>query len=244
MERTIRVERILIQSPLTDDVGALNQQNLVSTLHLQQRISSLLRSHNTPCIQEPDGRCFVLSPLAFWDHNENAILSDANILDTLSLSNNVSIAGIHVTPHMVLAGRGGSEHVAAIFDFAQFLALSYFFPEEDCSGKSGHAVWLKLLQDVTQNDELLIQGQEPRLIALEVRSSSSIHFSLLMTTIVHSEFIQKQGNLRNLSISVSRIRRLFRLCYLVYEAHGCGTLARWFDIYCTNRNRSQYNNEP
>jgi hypothetical protein len=189
MERTVRVERILIQSPLTDDVGALNQQNLVSTLHLQQRISNLLLSQDTPCLQQPDGRCFVLSPLAFWGHDESAILSDTNILDTLSMLNNVSVAGIHVTPHMVLAGRGRSEHVAANFDFAQFLALSYFFPEKDCLGKSEHAAWLKLLEDVAKNDELVIEGQEPTLIALEVRSSMDIYISLLTTPTVCSESI-------------------------------------------------------
>jgi hypothetical protein len=168
LERTVRVERVLIQSPLIDDMGALNHQILTSTLQFERRMSKLVASHGVPCLHGPDGNCFVLSPLAFWDYDEEALASDPNILDTLSLAKNISIAGITITPHMVLAGRGANEHIAVNFDFARFLALTYFFPETDCLGSADHTAFLHILESATQGEELVIQAQEPTLIALEV----------------------------------------------------------------------------
>ena len=179
VERTLRVERILIQSPLVEDDrdGALNHQILLSTLHLEHSLQELISSRDMPCLRRPDGHgngkdCFVLSPLSFWSHDKQILLSDYNILDTLSLSKNVSVAGIPVTPSMILASRGSNEHHVAggaNFDFAMFLALTYFFPETDCLGNLEHTAWLQVLKNAaTQSAELTIQAQEPTLIALEV----------------------------------------------------------------------------
>jgi hypothetical protein len=168
------VERILIQSPLLEDDrdGALNHQILLSTLQFEHRLGQLISSRNLSCLKKPDGNCFVLSPLLFWSHDKQKLLSDYNILDTLSLSTNISVAGIPVTPPMVLASRGSNEHHVAggaNFDFAMFLALTYFFPETDCSGNLEHTAWLQALEHAAaQNAELTIQAPEPALIALEV----------------------------------------------------------------------------
>ncbi|KAF5372883.1 hypothetical protein D9758_001558 [Tetrapyrgos nigripes] len=123
------------------------------------------------CVKKPDGDCLVLSPLAFWKYDGHALLSDTNILDTLSLSKNVSIGGIPVTPQMVLAGRDSDEHHVAgdRFDFAAFLALTYFFPESDCTDTARHEAWLEALKAAaaTNKAELAYHGQDPTLIALE-----------------------------------------------------------------------------
>jgi hypothetical protein len=166
-EPTLRVERVLIQNPVSD-MGVLNHHMLLATLRLEHRILKLVSSRNVPCLQQSDTRCFVLSPLAFWDHSEPALKAESDIFGTMSPSNNVSVAGITVTPHMVLAGRGSNEHVAPNFDFARFLVLSYFFPEEDCLVKSGHSSWQRLLEQAAQGDDLASEEGPPTLLSLEV----------------------------------------------------------------------------
>lgn len=92
-------------------------------------------------------------------------------MDTLHLSANVSVAGIPVTPHMVLAGRESSEASGSTLDFAMFLALTYIFPETDCLGNAGHSAWLRALQKAADSrDDLIAESNEPKLIALEVRN--------------------------------------------------------------------------
>ncbi|KAJ6546958.1 sterol-sensing domain of SREBP cleavage-activation-domain-containing protein [Mycena capillaripes] len=160
-DRTLRVERILIRSPPD---GGVNHHILQSTLEFERRIDQL----PVPCLRRSDGGCFVLSPLAFWRHNEAALLDDHTILDTL-LGRNASIAGIPITPQMVLAGRGSDEpHVAgADFDYAMFLALTYFFPNSDCLGSAGHDAWLNAIDKASFKAPRIGPRQEPTLIALE-----------------------------------------------------------------------------
>ncbi|KAG7086522.1 hypothetical protein E1B28_002474 [Marasmius oreades] len=174
---TVRVERVLVQSPLSeDDDGALNQRILMTTLGFETRLQNYLSTQNIPCLKRTDGRCLVLSPLAFWDHDQSKLLSDNTILDTLSLTRNVSLDGIPVTPQMVLAGRGSLEpHVGGnTFDFATFLALTYFLKESDCFGNSDHIAWVKAVQSTAGQDaELISHSEEPTLIALEYDATRS-----------------------------------------------------------------------
>ncbi|EEB90789.1 hypothetical protein MPER_10959, partial [Moniliophthora perniciosa FA553] len=73
---------------------------------------------------------------------------------------------------MVLAGRGLDEHNT--FDFATFLALTYFFPESDCFGTSEHGNWRQAVEIAAGQDaELHIHSAEPRLIALEYDATRS-----------------------------------------------------------------------
>ncbi|KAJ7118809.1 sterol regulatory element binding protein cleavage-activating protein [Mycena epipterygia] len=164
VDRTLRVERILIQS--LD--GAVNHQILRSTLDFERRIDEL----QPACLKRADGTCFVLSPLAFWRYNQAELREDSNILDTLS-GWNVSIADIPITPQMVLAGRGSDEpHVAGTsFDFAMYLALTYFFPNSDCLGDAEHDAWLQVVGAASQGAAQIKQKQEPTLIALEYDDS-------------------------------------------------------------------------
>lgn len=169
----LRVERLLIQSPLVEDDGALNHKILLSTYNLEHRIQQLASTGETPCLRNSAGQCLVISPLAFWDYDEDALSSDTNILDTLSYSRNVSIAGIPVTPHMVLAGRGSYEpHVGGgnKFDFATYLVLTFFFPRNTCWGPaSEHPQWINTVRNaVGDRGEVDAQMAEAILIALEV----------------------------------------------------------------------------
>lgn len=167
----LRVERILIQSPALDDNGVLNHQILLSTLNLENRLEELISAGDSPCLKRPDGKCLVLSPLLFWHHDQEALVSDDEILETLSPSRNISVGDIVVTPKMVLAGLESNDPDAAAtqFDFAMFLALTYFFPKSDCLGDTQHTVWRETVQQaLSLNSELKVQIEEPKLIALEV----------------------------------------------------------------------------
>lgn len=164
--RTVRVERILIHSPDEEDDTALDHQTLLSTLKLENTLDELISSR---CIKRGDGQCLVLSPLEFWNHDKISLLSDPNILSTLSLSRNVSIAGIPLTPSMVLAERDSDSE--SNLDYAKYLVLTYFFPETDCLEKSDHFNWLEMVNSVKpSNAELILDSEEPYLPALEVCS--------------------------------------------------------------------------
>ena len=175
----LRIERIFIQSPLVEDDGALNHDILLSALDLERRVQQLIFTGDSPCLKKSNGQCLVLSPLAFWNYDKNALTSDPNILDTLSYSKNVSVSGLPVTPHMVLAGRGSYEHHVGgnKFDYATFLALTYFFPNSACWGSvTEHTNWVQTVQKAAaQHAEVAFQVPEPILIALEVGSCRNFH---------------------------------------------------------------------
>ncbi|KAJ6606392.1 sterol regulatory element binding protein cleavage-activating protein [Mycena vulgaris] len=205
VDGALRVERILIQSPLD---GAVNHQILQSTLDFERRIDEL----QLPCLKRPDGKCFVLSPLAFWRYNQAALRDDPNILDTL-LNWNVSIAGIPITPQMVLAGRGSDEHHVAgtNFDFAMFLALTYFFPKSDCLGHAEHHDWLQAIDVASQGALLTAQKQAPTLIALEYNDESRPHpkgwtaISALLYLAYTGFFVYVSWSMRRMNAVHSRI---------------------------------------
>ena len=167
--RALRVERLLIRGPIDEDGGAINRQTLRSTLDLEHRLEETMLQESTPCLKRADGKCFVLSPLLFWNHDPGALLSGTNPLNTIRAVENVSLGGFYVTPQMVLARRRSFEPGVSKLDFAEYLAVTYFFPESDCLGSSEHASWLQAVQKaVAQEPEGVIQMQEPTLIALEV----------------------------------------------------------------------------
>ncbi|KAG5642408.1 hypothetical protein DXG03_002840 [Asterophora parasitica] len=168
--RALRVERLLIQGCERDDEGAVTRHTLLSTLDLENRLEPLISNGDNSCLKRSDGKCFVLSPLLFWNHDRDALHSDADILDTLGVSKNISLGGIIVTPQMVLARRGSHEHHVAgsNFDYATFLAVTYFFPESDCEGASEHASWLQTVHKaLAQDPQPVVQIQDPNIIAVE-----------------------------------------------------------------------------
>ncbi|KAJ3919801.1 sterol regulatory element binding protein cleavage-activating protein [Lentinula edodes] len=164
--RTVRVERLLVQSSFSGDNSALNQGILLSTLKFEHKLEELLQSsRQLNCLQKADGKCFALSPLEFWAHDRDMLLTDSNILDKLGPSKSVVIDGITVTPDMVLAGRSDEP----TFDFANFLALTYFFPQSGCFSTSEHSAWLQAVKAAAgQEAESVTLAQEPSIIALEL----------------------------------------------------------------------------
>jgi len=169
-DRTLRVERILIRSNTADDIGALTNQTLVSALHLEQRILERVRSQGVPCLEGGTNDCVVFSPLAFWSYDEARLRSDANILSSLRNGGGVSVAGIPITPQMVLAGR--TPERSTTIDSAKFLVHTFVFPESDCLNKASHDNWLDILKNLTQGNDAFTETIEPTLIALEVSLAS------------------------------------------------------------------------
>lgn len=149
-----------------DTYPALNQRALLSTLTLERRLSELLAAQKTPCVRSPQGRCLVLSPLAFWDYEEDILLRDTNIVKTLGPSRNTSAHGFTITTDMVLAGWDDADDPAE----AAYPVLTYFFPEADCLHNHGHNLWLNIVEEAASSilSETIVLTQEPQLLALEV----------------------------------------------------------------------------
>lgn len=176
MEGILRSERIFIGSAIRDDdeeaeegLGALKHSTLLATFELERRISETIHKRGLKCLTTPNGSCLVLSPSAFWNHNEQILVTDENILDTLNLSPNATVSGVPITPDMILAGREFHDPTSTHVDGALFLVLTYFFPDTDCLGNTGHDEWLRVLEEAArQSGDLMVRTQMPKLIALEV----------------------------------------------------------------------------
>ena len=170
MEGTLREERVLVGSVSPEDgVGALDKSTLHAAFRLERRITAALATRGIPCLQTRGGACFALSPSAFWGRDELALASDDNVLDTINYAENITLAGVPVTPDMVLAGREYRDSASHYVDWSTFLVLTYFFPEKDCFANDGHFQWLHTLEDAGADaGELVVLAQQPHLIAFEV----------------------------------------------------------------------------
>lgn len=203
VERTLRIERVLVHSAAATDSAALSHRLLSATLRLERKISGTLAARTVPCLTRPDGQCLVVSPLMFWNHDESALMTDTNVLQTLSPSNNVSYAGVPIESQMVIAWGDRSKYSSVDAGSTVFLALTFFFPESDCLGNTGHALWLQILEDASKDSATLItETQQPKLIAFEytTRKSSStdssvltvfIYLAYLAFAIVFSQYMRK-----------------------------------------------------
>jgi hypothetical protein len=189
VERTLRIERVLVHSTASTDFVALSHRLLRATLRLERKISGTLAARTVPCLTRPDGQCLVVSPLMFWNHDENTLMTDTNVLHTLSPSNNVSFAGVPIESQMVVAWGDRSKYSSVDAGSTVFLALTYFFPERDCLGKTGHALWLQILEDASKDSATLItETQEPKLIAFEVcRAILFRELSSLVSTVHNTQ---------------------------------------------------------
>ena len=217
MEGILREERVLVGSVSPEEgLGALDKNTLLATLKLEQRVSEALSSRGISCLRTRSGSCFALSPSAFWNYDEHALAADEDIVDTLNLSQNVTISGVPITPDMVLAGRELHDPSSNHIDAAMFLVLTYFFPEKDCFGNDGHFQWLHALEDAGGDaGELVVLAQEPHLIALEVSSLPSINPTIGL--IYSPTQYRKNASLRN------RFTMLSAFTYVTYTV---------FSVYC------------
>ena len=87
IEQTLRVERVLVHSSASTDSLPLTRQLLRATLRIECKISNVIAARRVPCLRWPDGQCLVVSPSMFWDHEERALATDANVQHTLRPSN-------------------------------------------------------------------------------------------------------------------------------------------------------------
>jgi len=209
-EGILRVERLLIHSALPEDSGALNNQILLSTLELERGIGRALSIADTGCLRRSDGSCFVLSPVAFWNYDENVLLADEDMLDTLQRTSNISIQGIPITPQMVLAGRelDGDSNLG----FAMFLVLTYMFHETSCLGSGGHSAWVKTVRQAAGGiGDLAVVTKEPALLALEVTVPPEILnlFSLKPRTV---QGIQRHSIISPVYLRMAHILRSPDIC--------------------------------
>jgi hypothetical protein len=127
----------------------------------------------------------------FWNHDESALIADTNVLHTLSPSNNVSFAGVPIESQMVVAWGERSKYSSVDAGSTVFLALTFLFPERDCLGKTGHALWLQILEGASKDSATLItETQQPKLLALEVcRAIRSRGLSSLVFTVYNTQIL-------------------------------------------------------
>jgi hypothetical protein len=179
LERTVRIERLLIANNRRHENGALNKATLGLALDLQIEIASRLASSTDtlPCVQTSSGQCLFISPLSFWENDSARLALDENIIGTLNRNQNVTESGFPVSLSMVVADRAGLDNEDYV-DIATFLVLTYFFLDEDCHSQGGHNAWTQLVSSVMhgkgQVDPIVAQ---PKLLAIQV-SCCANHFSM------------------------------------------------------------------
>ena len=168
-ERTVRVERLLVASYRRD--GVLNKPLLKKTLSLEQEISAqLTRKRDLPCVVAPlgQGGCLSTSPLIFWDYDDETLMNDPDILETMNHARNDTLSKIPVHLPMVVAGRmslGDGDKT----DYGAYLVLTYYFRETDCQTNAGHAVWKALASEAVKGKgRVHFPPAQPRLLALQV----------------------------------------------------------------------------
>lgn len=169
LERTVRVERLLVANNHRHENGVLNKATLSLTLSLERLIAtSLASSTSLPCVPTQNGNCLFTSPLSFWDHDERVLIADDDIIGTLNRARNTSSLGFPVTLGMVAADRASLELEEDV-EAATFLVLTYFFRDDNCHSQSGHLAWVQLVNDLMQGkghaDPIAAQ---PRLLAIQV----------------------------------------------------------------------------
>lgn len=168
-ERTVRVERLLVTSNTLDsDAGVINKSTLLSALNLENVLKDHIASMSLNCLSSSPG-CVFLSPLEFWAHDEQVLLSDEDLLKTIRTDINSTFFALPLENSLVFAGRETVDPHEASLDFASFLAFTFFFNEDDCNGLTGHNAWIRALREsVSSVGDLIVKSQEPLLLALEV----------------------------------------------------------------------------
>ncbi|KAJ8522638.1 hypothetical protein ONZ45_g775 [Pleurotus djamor] len=219
------MERILIQNSELDhdNEGSSNSRILLETYDFERRIRQAIADSNTPCVRGHDGECLVISPLAFWDYDPSALQSETAIIDTLSASGNVTVAGILVTPQMVLAGRGlhedetSSDYDRYDFDYAEHIVLTYFFREADCLGNSESSVWREVVELAAGKPPEDFQAMDPELLALQYAPSQG-PFKYEHTTLSTFIYLAYTSFFAYVTWSMRKMRRVHSRIGLTFTA--------------------------
>ncbi|CAG7846063.1 SubName: Full=Related to Sterol regulatory element binding protein cleavage-activating protein {ECO:0000313/EMBL:CCA66870.1} [Serendipita indica DSM 11827] len=208
LERTVRVERLLIASHRRHENGVLNKPALGLTLDLEAEINARLASATQylPCVHTQAAKCLYTSPLSFWNHDPAVLNADEDIIGTLNKLTNTTDNGFAVTLPMVVADRAGLENEEVV-DIGTFLVLTYYFRDDDCHSQGGHIAWVDLVQAAIQGKGLaqVVAGQ-PRLLALQFDADHSriSPITILLYTIYLVVFINFSGSLRRMNTVHSR----------------------------------------
>lgn len=219
MERTLRIERVLVPNSERTPAGAATPATLQFASKLGDRIGSVLRDPHSPlsCVRMPNKYCFTLSPLLLFDRGIPS--TPAEVLKAINASPNISISDIQVSVPMLFSGRSfRDDHLDQAVEHVTFLASTYFFLEKDCLASDGHERWLKTLETTTTN----IQGssvtpfvyQKPRFLALQYDPTLSrpSHFSAISLFLYLSYlgvFLSFSGSLRRMDTVHSRFGLTF-----------------------------------
>lgn len=108
--------------------------------------------------------------MELWSHDEQILRDDSDLLRTINSAANITTSGLPLRKTMVFAGRESAEMHDGSIDFAAYLALTYFFHEDDCNGSSGHNSWLTALDNIIASHGVVsIKAEEPVFLTLTVR---------------------------------------------------------------------------
>ena len=121
----------------------------------------------------------------FWNHDDDTLMNDPNILETMNHVRNDSLSKIPIHLPMVLAGRmslGDGDKT----DYGAYLVLTYYFRENDCQTKAGHDAWKALASEAVKGKGYVhFPPAPPRLLALQVcrpLSCSVLEFTVAMVS--------------------------------------------------------------
>lgn len=169
------MERILLTTNgFDEDTGVITHETLATALRFETALTNALSFEGSKCLRTASGTCVRLSPLAFWSHDEKKLLNDRDPIRTVNENEKVSLFGLSIRPSMVFAGREAADPSVPRIDFASYLALTYFFHENDCNTLDGHRSWRQALESVASDYGVLTaHAHEPTLVALEVGRCSS-----------------------------------------------------------------------
>ncbi|KAG8856111.1 hypothetical protein FRB91_001227 [Serendipita sp. 411] len=208
LERTVRVERLLIASNQRHENGVLNKPTLRLTLDIEAEINTRLASStdSLPCVQAKTGGCLYTSPLVFWDFDRRQLDADPDIIQTLNAVENITTPGFPITLSMVVADRASLEDQEHI-DIGTFLVLTYYFRDDDCHSQRGHLSWNQLVGGIIEGNghAEAIAGQ-PRLLAIQFDAESSriSAISILLYLLYVIVFINFSGSMRRMNTVHSR----------------------------------------
>jgi Sterol-sensing domain of SREBP cleavage-activation len=220
MERTLRIERVLVPSSEWTPAGAATPATLQFASKLDDRIGGILRDAKSPlsCVRTANKQCLVLSPMLLFDRGIPSTTTE--ILKTINASPNVSVSDIQIGVPMLFSGRSFTDdRLNTVVEHVTFLALTYFFLEKDCLASDGHDRWLKTLETTTLDGQgsssvTPFVFQKPRFLALrhDPTLSQPSHFSaisLLLYLSYLGVFLSFSGSLRRMDTVHSRFGLTF-----------------------------------
>ncbi|KAG8893723.1 hypothetical protein FRC01_013397, partial [Tulasnella sp. 417] len=178
-ERTVRLERLLIPSVQPDDVhGVLTNETFAAVLELQNRLQGVLTSPSyrdvLDCINDPkypaQPTCLVFGPLDYWQNDKpepDQTDQTRNVIEAINSAQDIVKAGVPLSKELTLARRGSADERDWIYE-ADFLVLTYFFPETDCHANTRHTAWSQAVQEAVSGLGSAAQiPKQPKLVALQ-----------------------------------------------------------------------------